>query len=162
MSHHWIAVKHVVMRPNVEAPMKQKNLRSPIWLILLICIAKNTQVSFFTKGHFQLTLLPFLSNALSLTLLIWCSLSLSPSPSPSSYSPLCFHLLQFHINTLTILWMASLNKLDWTNIVVSLGDHSQTIESFFWHTYKPKKAIISTTKLNLKTQNIYIKPILET
>jgi hypothetical protein len=69
----------------VEAPVKQKNLRSAqefsllidSLFILLIYIAKNTQASFFTNGHFQPTPFPFLSNAPSLTPLIYRSLSLS-------------------------------------------------------------------------------------
>jgi hypothetical protein len=57
-------------------------------LILLICVTKNTQVSFFTYGHFQPTPFPHLSDALSLTLLICLSLSLSLSAySPTLFSP---------------------------------------------------------------------------
>ncbi len=54
--------------------------------VLLICIAKNTQVSIFPNGHFQPTPFLFLSNAPSLTLLNHCSLSLSLF----TYSPLYF------------------------------------------------------------------------
>jgi hypothetical protein len=106
--------KRITIRTKVKAPVKQKNLRSSqdlsllidsllILLILLICFSKNTQVSFFTNGHFQPTPFPFLSNAPSLTPLIRHSHSLSLSLSLSAYSPLCFHLLRFHINTLMIL-----------------------------------------------------------
>jgi len=56
-------------------------------LILLICFAKYTQVSFFTVGHFQPTPFPFLSNALSLTQLICSSLSLTLSLSLSLLTP---------------------------------------------------------------------------
>ncbi len=61
--------------------------------VLLIWPFWNTQVSFFNNGHFQPMPFTFLSNALSLTPLIHCSLSLSLPLS--IYSPLCFHLLTF-------------------------------------------------------------------
>ncbi len=70
-------------------------------LIVLICFAKNTQVSFFTNGHFQPMPFHFLPNTPPLTLLICCSLSLFPTLS--AYSPISFHLLQTHINTPMIL-----------------------------------------------------------
>jgi len=104
-------VKCMVMRTKVEAPVKWKNSRPNQDLsllidslfIILICFTKNTQVSSSTNGHFQPTPFPFLSNVLSLTPLIHCSLSLSLSLSLSAYSPLCFHLLRFHLNTPMIL-----------------------------------------------------------
>ncbi len=71
--------------------------------VLLICIAKNTQVSIFTNCTHGISMpFLFLSYAPSFTLLIRCSLSLSPSLT--SYSSLGFHLLWFHRNTLMILW----------------------------------------------------------
>jgi hypothetical protein len=71
-------VKRIIMRTKVEAPVKQKNLRSTQdlslmidnLLIILICFTKNTQVSFFTNAHFQPTPFPFLPNTPSLALLI--------------------------------------------------------------------------------------------
>ncbi len=48
-------------------------------------------------------------------------LSFSLSLSLSSYSLLHFHLLPFDINAPTILQAASLNKLDWTNMIFHLG-----------------------------------------
>jgi hypothetical protein len=112
-------VKHVIMRTNVEAPVQRKNLRSTqdssplidsLWILLiqLICLIKNTQVSFFTNGHFQPTPFAFLFNAPSLTPLICCSLS--PYSFSSAYSPLCFHLLQFHITTLRVNIRYNVNK----------------------------------------------------
>ncbi len=80
-------------------------------------------MSFSSYEHFQPILFSLLSNAPSLTLLIRCSLSFFPSFS--TYSPICFNLLQFHINTLTISLVVLLNKLDWMNAVVSLEDCSQ-------------------------------------
>ncbi len=82
-------VKHV--RTNVEAPVKQKNLRSTqdlsllldSLLILLICVTK----------------------------ILRCPFSLTAISNPC-YFHFCFHLLQFGKNTLTILKTASLNKLD--------------------------------------------------
>ncbi len=61
--------------------------------VLLICIDKNTQVFNFTYSHFWPTPFPFLTNALSLTSLIGCTVSLSLSLS--SDSPQCFNLCQF-------------------------------------------------------------------
>ncbi len=48
-------------------------------IVLLICIDKNTQVYNYTNSHFWPTLFQFLTNTLSLTLLICCPLSLSLS-----------------------------------------------------------------------------------
>jgi len=66
-------VKHVVMRTNVEALVKQKNLRPTQDLSLLIfsllnrliCFTKNTQVSFFTNSHLQPTPFALLSIRIS-------------------------------------------------------------------------------------------------
>ncbi len=88
-------VKRIIMTTNVEAPVKQKNLRSTQdlslmidnLLIILICFIWNTQVSFFTNAHFQPMSFPFLPNTPSLALLICCSLFLSHSLS--AYSPIC-------------------------------------------------------------------------
>jgi len=99
-----------------------------VYLILLICFTKITQVSFFTNSHFQPMPIPFLTNAHSLILLIHCSHSLSTSFS--SHSPLHFHVLYYPINTVTILCTASLNKSDWTNMVVSLSG-LLTVQSLF-------------------------------
>ncbi len=74
----------------------------------------------FPNSHFQPTPFLNLSNALFLTLLIWSFLSLSRSLSLSVYPPLCFHPLPFDMNTLTILYMVLLNKLNWTNTVFPL------------------------------------------
>ncbi len=73
----------------------------PFWLTAYWFVTKNTPVSLCTNGHFQPTPFPLLSNAPSLALLIHRSLSISPPFS--ACSPLCFHLLQFHINTPMIL-----------------------------------------------------------
>jgi hypothetical protein len=97
---HDIQTKCITMRTELEVPVRQKNLRSTQDLsllicslfVLLICFAKNTQVSIFTNGLFQPTPFPFLSNATSLTLLICHSLFLSLPSSPLT-PPLCFHLL---------------------------------------------------------------------
>ncbi len=91
----------------------------PFWLSVYLFYwfhIWNTQAFFFTYSQFQPTSFLFLSNAPSLTALIRCSLSLSLSLS-SPYSPFCFHLLPFYINTLTILYALSLYKLDWLNTV---------------------------------------------
>jgi len=86
--------------------------------VILICIDKNTQVYNYTNSHFWPTLFQFLTNTLSLTLLICCPLSLSLSLS--SDSPLCFHLCQFRWILLWFYEMVPLNKLDGTNTVVWL------------------------------------------
>jgi hypothetical protein len=84
----------------------------------------NTQVSFFTNSHFQPMQFPFLSNALSLTQLIRCSLSFFLSLY-LYLVPTLFHLLPFDTNTLMILYALLLNKLNWTNTVFHLGNRSQ-------------------------------------
>ncbi len=123
-----VVARQFVMRANVKAPVKQKKLRSTQddWqpLILFISIAKNIQVVFFTNSHFKPMLFPFLSYVPSLTLLI--CYSLSPSLSPSLLTP--YSVLNCR-QCRSILWllyeMVSLNKFDWTNMVISFGDCSQ-------------------------------------
>jgi hypothetical protein len=92
-----------ILRPNMSSSERalrhQQNWRiwdQPkligSWLVLLVCIDKNTQVFDFTNSHFWPSPSPFPTNTLSLTLLIHYSLSLSPSLS--SDSPLCFRQSQ--------------------------------------------------------------------
>jgi hypothetical protein len=89
-----------------------------ILFIILICFIWNTQVSVFTYGQFR-------THAISISVQRSIShvtnLPLSFSLSTSIYSPLCFHLLPFDINTLMILYSVSLNIVDWTNTVFHLG-----------------------------------------
>jgi hypothetical protein len=90
---HDIQTKCIIMRTELEAPVRQKNLRSAQDLsllidnlfVLLICFTKNIQVSFFTNGHFQPTPFQFSSNASSLTPLIRHSLFLSLPSSPLTH-----------------------------------------------------------------------------
>ncbi len=118
--------KHVVMRMNVAAPVKLKNLGSTQFDWQYICTIDlhyyNTQVSIFTNDHFWPMPLPFLSNALSLTPLIHCSLSLSLSLSLPLHSlPTLFSLVVIsHRYSWWFYETASLNKLDWMNTVVTL------------------------------------------
>jgi hypothetical protein len=74
----------------------------PRWIdnqfILLICFAKNTQVSLFINGHFQLTPFPFLPYTPSLTPLIRCSLyprNTKGGVSLDCWPPLWFGLVCF-------------------------------------------------------------------
>jgi len=63
-------------------PTQDISLLIEILLVLLICFIWNTQVSIFQPSPF-----PFLSNTLSLTLLICCSLSLYLHLLPTLFSP---------------------------------------------------------------------------
>jgi hypothetical protein len=53
---HQSVVKHVIKGTNVAAPEKLKNLKRTQFddslFVLLICIAKSTQVYIFTNGPF--------------------------------------------------------------------------------------------------------------
>ncbi len=95
---------------------KLKNSKMPNLIdslfVLLICIAKNTQVFNFNNGHLWPTPLSFLSNTMSLTPLIRCSLSLSLCLLLHLF-PTLFHLWYFHINTPLILW----DRIIWKNLI---------------------------------------------
>ncbi len=108
-------VRCIIMRTKVEAPVSKRIQDLPKSFSSLIdsLLIWNTQVSFFTNSnsntrHFYFHPMLRLS---PVNLLLFLTLSLCLSLY-SSYSPLCFHLLLFNINTPTIFYALSLNKLD--------------------------------------------------
>jgi hypothetical protein len=111
--------KRIIMRTNVAAPEKLKNLKAAqFWLTVYLsywfCMAKNTQMFNFSNDHFWPTPFPFLSYAPSLSMLIhWCH-SLSLSPLLPQLSTL-FHLLWFLINT-PLIWWDSIIVINWLEV----------------------------------------------
>ncbi len=82
----------------------------------LICIDKNTQVFYFTNGHFW----PMLKRIYPMLILsLYLSLSLNPLlcltlSFLSALIPIPFYLLRFHTNTPLIWWevIIAINKLN--------------------------------------------------
>ncbi len=79
----------------------------------LIYIHSNTQVFYFTNGHFWPMLKPFPPNAHSLSLSLNPLLCLSLS-FLSALIPIPFYLLRFHTNTPLIWWEVIIAITDWT------------------------------------------------
>ncbi len=92
--------KHVIMNANVVATVKSKNLRSTQFYWQFI---RPIDLHYLKYSGVLFHLRPFLTHFISIS--VQCSISQSANPplsfSLSSDSPLCSHLLHFHINTLT-------------------------------------------------------------